>query len=71
MKAKFDSFIHILCVDGNTGAADYLKDMSPMEVATIIYMSQRSAIPEIRQLVGDFIVNLYGGIPGYVKMLSA
>lgn len=55
MKNKYEHFINYLNNNDDDGALNLLQSFTPIEIASVIFMSQRSAISEHSQLVGDFI----------------
>lgn len=71
IKQEYDQFIKLVQTN-RRNAEKFIKGMPTERVMAIIFLSQRSGIPEIPQLVGDFILRFFGNTPaqGMVNLMK-
>ena len=59
-KIQYEKFTRLLSDKNDVDAVKLLNSLSQIQVASIIFMSQRSPTTEDHQLVGDFILSQNG-----------
>jgi hypothetical protein len=63
MKKQYELFISLIQAGDRDAVYNFLGNLSSIQASALVFLSQRSAVPEHAQLVGDFILTHFGDSP--------
>lgn len=60
MKKLYNNFVRLLKANDDDRTLAFINAQEPIGAASLMFMAQRSPLPEESQLAGDFILRMHG-----------